>query len=140
MACSMAGSGIEFASYHCAAPACSRARGPAPADSAPTYEQLAEQVVVAVPLAATVERDHQEVAALQLLEDVRPIRSADDRVAERTAHAVEDRRAGEEGNIGLRHPVQELGTKVIADEPIVTGDREPGRVPELPARIANAAR
>ena len=26
----------------------------------------------------------------------------------------------------VRHPVQELGTKVVADEPVVTGDREPG--------------
>ena len=38
-------------------------------------QQFAEQRVVAVPLAPAVERDHQQVAALQLLEHERPSRS-----------------------------------------------------------------
>src|SRR4029079_10596479 len=57
-------------------------------------QQLPEQAMESVPLAAAVERYDQEVAALQLLERSAGSRSADDRITEPAAHAVEDRRAG----------------------------------------------
>ena len=63
-------------------------------------QQVAEQLVIAEPLPPAVERHHQQVAALQPLEDVARSLSTGDRVAERTAHAVEDRRAGEEQDLG----------------------------------------
>ena len=103
-------------------------------------QQLPEQATVSVPFAAAVERDNQEVALSKLLKRSAGSCSADDRITEPAAHAVEDRRAGEEGNLGVGHPVQELRTEGVADEPVVTGDREPGVCPGLLGRIASAAR
>ena len=53
-------------------------------------QQFPEQVVVAVPLAAAVERDHQQVPALHLFEDAPGPLLAQDGVAQRAAHAVQD--------------------------------------------------
>ena len=67
-ACSIAASGRPFASNQAAARECScrDQAGFAAAELGP--QQVPEQMVVAVPLPAPVERDHQQVPALQLLE------------------------------------------------------------------------
>ena len=63
-------------------------------------QQVAEQLVIAEPLPPAVERHHQQIAALQPLQDVARSLSTGDRVAQRTAQAVEDRRAGEKQDVG----------------------------------------
>src|SRR5687767_4777372 len=89
-------------------------------------QQLPEQMVIAVPLAAAVERDDQEIVFLQMLERPAGSGATDYRVAEPAAHAVEDGCAGEERCLCAGRPVEELGSEVVADEPVVTGDRESG--------------
>ena len=46
-------------------------------------EDVAEQVVVPVPGALPIQRDHEQVGAVQLLEDAAAVRAARDRVAQR---------------------------------------------------------
>jgi hypothetical protein len=87
-------------------------------------QQLPEQVVVAVPLAPVVERQHQEVAVLQLLQQPRRPRRGQRGVAQGPRHAVEDRGAGEERRLVLRHPVEDLGAQVVAHEPVVAPDAQ----------------
>ena len=59
-------------------------------------QQLPEQLVVSVPIAASVEGDHQQVVPVEPVQH--PARSLGIKsgIAERTAQAVEDRRAGQE--------------------------------------------
>ena len=59
-------------------------------------QEIPEQVMVAVPLTVAVEREHQQVPGFHLLEDGSGSLLLQDRVAQRSAHPVEDRRAGEE--------------------------------------------
>ena len=59
----------------------------------------AEQVVVAVPLTATVQRNHEQVASFELLEHPGRPPAADHGVAERSAHPVENRGADEEADL-----------------------------------------
>ena len=59
-------------------------------------QQLPEQAVVAVPLAAAVKRDHEQVPGFQLLEDSPGSLPIQDRVAEWPGHPVQHRGAGEE--------------------------------------------
>ena len=80
--------GIELASYHCAARGMQAGNEVRLAPAQLGVQQLPEQVVVAVPLAATVERDRPGGSALQLLERSAGSGSADDCIAEAAAHAV----------------------------------------------------
>ena len=59
-------------------------------------QEVPEQAMVAVPLTAAVEREYQQVPGFHLLEDGSGSLLLQDRVAQRSAHPVEDRRAGEE--------------------------------------------
>ena len=88
-------------------------------------EQLPEEVVVAVPLAPSVERDHQQVAALQTIEHAAGLPAAHGGVAEGTAEPVEDRAAGEERHVGPRDAVEELRTQVVGDEAVIPGGNRP---------------
>ncbi len=56
-------------------------------------EQAAEQVVVAEPAPLAVERDHEQVRALELEQHLRAVAALGDRVGQRAAEAFEDRRA-----------------------------------------------
>ena len=60
------------------------------------HQQIPEQVVVAIPLPAAVEWHDEQVSALESLQDRARSLRVERRVAERTAHAVEDRGAGQE--------------------------------------------
>ena len=57
----------------------------------PGAQDLGEQRVIAVPAPLVVERDDQEVGALQLLESRLAVAPSGDRLAERSAQALEDR-------------------------------------------------
>ena len=86
-------------------------------------EQLAEQPVIAVPLASIVERHHQQVALLDGFELVRRAGGVERRVAHRAAEAVEDRRADQERGALRRQLVEDLRAEVVPKEPTVTADR-----------------
>ena len=78
-------------------------------------EELAEQVVVAVPLAAIVERDDERVRARERLERIGRVDRAEHRVAERWGHPIEDRRAEQERLEIVRLPPQDLLEEVVRD-------------------------
>ena len=84
-------------------------------------EELAEEVVVAVPLAPAVERHHEAVCALERLERVRRPRRLEHGVAETAAHALQDRGVLEELRFGFRQPREELEAEVLGDEPVAAG-------------------
>ena len=87
-------------------------------------QKLPEQVVVAVPLAAAVERDHQQVPGFHLLENSAGSLLTQDRVAQRSAHPVQDRRADEERRFRFRDPVEEFRAQVVAHIDVVACERE----------------
>ena len=85
-------------------------------------QQLAEQVVVAIPLAAPVEAHHEAVRAPERLERLSRPRRLEHGVAKSAAQALEDGGVGEELHFGRRQPRQELEAEVLGDEPIVAGE------------------
>ena len=80
--------------------------------------------MVAVPLTAPVERDHQQVSGFHLFKDSRGSLFPQDRVAQWPAHPVQHRGAGEERRFGAGDPVQELRAQVITHIDVVTGKGE----------------
>ena len=54
-------------------------------------QQAAEQVVVPEPAALVVQRDHEQVGAVNLADQLRAVGPSGERVAQRRAHAVEHR-------------------------------------------------
>jgi hypothetical protein len=87
-------------------------------------QEIAEQVVVAVPLTSSIERDEQEVGLLQRLEDVLRSARAQHRVAERARQAVEHRGARQERHCARCEAGEELGPQVVAEQAVVTAQRE----------------
>ena len=84
-------------------------------------EELAEEVVVAVPLAPPVERHDEAVCALERLERVRRPRRLEHGVAESAAHPLQDRRVLEEPRLSFRQPRQKLEAEVLGHEPVAAG-------------------
>jgi hypothetical protein len=85
--------------------------------------ELSEQRVVAVPPAAIVERDREEVAPLELGEPLGRAGLARDHVAEVGAQAVQDRGPDEEAAQLRRDPVEDLAAEVVDDVAVVPGER-----------------
>ena len=85
-------------------------------------QQLAEEMVIAVPLALAVERDHEAVRALEPLELICRSCRLEHRIAQRAAHALQHRRVLEEARLLRRQPGQELEAEVVGDEAVVAGD------------------
>ena len=90
-------------------------------------QQLAEQVVVAIPLAPPVERHHEAVRALERLERARRPRRLEHGVAQTAAHAIQHRGVLEELRLGRRQPGQELEAEVLGHEPVVAGEARGAR-------------
>ena len=104
-------------------------------------QQIAEQVVVPVPLAVAVERHEEQVRALERVEHRSADRcDAEHGVAERPAHPVEHRRPSEERDVGCREVRQELGTEVVGEQPVVAGERRAAAGVGAARRSASAAR
>ena len=102
-------------------------------------EHRPEERVVAVPLALVVERDEEQVGPLDRAEHRRRAAPADDRVAQRGAQPVEDRRPGEEPQLSRRERRRDLGAQVVLDVPIAIAERgrargRRSRRPGSPAR------
>jgi hypothetical protein len=85
-------------------------------------EQLAEQVVVAVPGTLIVQRDQEEVGALQPVEDPGRVPALGDGVAQWRRQSLQDRRAPQErldlGRLGM----QQLGPQIVDDVPARAGE------------------
>ena len=90
-------------------------------------QQLAEQVVVAIPLASPVERHHEAVRTLERLERVCRARRLEHGVAEPAGHPVQHRGVLEEVRLGRRQPGQELEAEVVGHEPVVAGEARDAR-------------
>lgn len=85
-------------------------------------QQLAEQLVVAVPLALRVERHEQRVRTFQLRQQRGRARTIEHRVAQVTAHTVEDRGLQEE-RAQLRCLAREdVAGQVVDEIAIVAGE------------------
>ena len=78
-------------------------------------EEIAEQVVVAVPPAAIVERDDERIRAREGLERIGRVVRAEHRVAQGWRHPVEDRRAEQERLELARLALQYLFQEVVGD-------------------------
>src|SRR5688500_10367484 len=78
-------------------------------------ENVGEQVVVAVPGAVRVERNEEEVAALEVLEHAGAVGTAGDGVAERTGEPVEHSGAEQEVADLARLSGKDLVGQVVDD-------------------------
>jgi hypothetical protein len=87
-------------------------------------EDVGEEMVVAVPVAAVVERDDEQVRTLEGLEHRPAVVPAGDRVAEGAAEAVEDRGVEEEPADVVGLSAEDLLDEVVHDVAVVP--REPG--------------
>ena len=90
-------------------------------------KELLEQPVVAVPLAPAIERNQQQVGPLQRLQESARARSADDRIAEGAAHALEHRRPRQERHPPARDARQQLRPQVVGHQAVITAEGEPRR-------------
>ena len=95
-----------------------------------SLQDVAEQVVVAVPAAVVVERDEEQVLPVQRWQHGPPVGPAGDRVAERAGEPVQDRGLEQEGAHVRRLAVEHLVGEVVDDESVVAGEArdEPGPV------------
>ena len=87
-------------------------------------QDVGEQVVVAPPLPAVVERDEEQAGPFELHELRRAAGPAGDGVAQRSAEPVQDRGGEQEVAHVVALARQDLVGEVVDDEPVVAG--EPG--------------
>ncbi len=78
-------------------------------------EEVTEQVVVAVPPPAIVERDDERIRAREGLERIGRVIRAEHRIAQRWRHPVEDRRTEQERLEIARLALQHLFQEVVGD-------------------------
>ena len=94
-------------------------------------QQLAEQAVIAVPGALTIERGHEHAVALELLQRERAAARAGEGVGELAGHAVDDARAQQQ-LAQLRRPAgQHLAHQVVGDRAVVAREVGDERVAVL---------
>src|SRR5436305_9711220 len=84
-------------------------------------EKLAEQVVVAIPDAASIERDEEQVRALDLGENPGGALRSEDGVAEWCGKTVENRRTEQEAQRFVVDGVEHLGCEVVGEVTVVGG-------------------
>ena len=85
-------------------------------------QHVGEQVVIPIPLATVVERDQEEVPALQGLQHGLATGLAGHGIAQRTAQPVEDRGPQQEASDVVGLTLQDLFREVIDDVAIVPGE------------------
>ena len=85
-------------------------------------QELGEQVVVAEPLPALVERDDELVPSLEIGQERGGAGALERRVAQRAAQPLEDRRVQEEVAHRWRLAAQDLLEQEVADVPMVAGE------------------
>ena len=84
-------------------------------------ERLREQVLVAVPGALVVERDDEQVAALELLEHGAAVAASGEGVAECAGHLVEHGGRHEEVSNPVGLSAEHLLDQVVQDETVAAG-------------------
>ena len=85
-------------------------------------QHVGEQVVVAVPGAFRIERHHEQVVALELLQRAGRAGAAGHRVAQGTGELVEERSTEQERVHLAGLPGQHLVGEVVDDEPVAAGE------------------
>ena len=85
-------------------------------------QDVREQVVVAVPLAARVKRDHEEIPPIEDLERRLAVILSRDRIAQGTGQPIEDAGPQEEPAHILGLSLQDFLDEVVDDEAIVSGE------------------
>ena len=85
-------------------------------------QEVAEEVVIPVPPAVMVEPDEKQIRLLDRLELAGGALAPEDRVAQRRAHLLEDRRAPEKAKDVRRELRQVLGAEIVGDVALVAGD------------------
>jgi hypothetical protein len=90
-------------------------------------QEVGEEVVVAVPLALAVERDEEEVRALDAPQHLGRVVAPGDGVAQRRAQPIQDARAQQELPHVRRLPVEHLVGEVVDDVAVVAGEARHGR-------------
>src|SRR5437762_2398067 len=85
-------------------------------------QQLAEQVVVSIPLMAWVEGDQEVIQALDPVKHRPAVSRARDGVAQRRAEALEHARVKQEVKLGLALLTEHLSREIVDHPSIATGD------------------
>ena len=103
----------------------------------PGAQCVSEQVVVAVPLPLVVERDDEQVPALEDLQPLAAVVAAGERVAQRPRQLREHRGVEEEPANVLGLAVEHLLDQVVQDEAVAAGERvdEAGHPAASPAPV-----
>ena len=96
-------------------------------------QDICEQVVVSVPLAACVERDHEEIPAIEDLERGLTAILPRDGVAQGTGQPIEDAGPQQEPAHVFRLSLQHFLDEVVDDEAIVAGETLDEAVDIVPA-------
>ena len=94
----------------------------------PLPQHVGEQVVEAVPAAPVVERDHEEVVALELLEHPLAVGASGQRVGEVRRDPPRDADVEQEGGHLGRLPGQDLLDEVVGDRAQVAGQLAHGHI------------
>ena len=89
-------------------------------------KHVGEEMVIAIPTTAVIQRDQEQIRPLQPDESGRAVRLTGDRIAQRPAQTVEDRALQEKLSDILGLALQDLLNEVVHDVPVVsreTGDK-----------------
>jgi X-Pro dipeptidyl-peptidase C-terminal non-catalytic domain len=120
--------GITLCAVPCAGPPVQLGSQPGLGARQLLAQHIAEQLMVAEPLAPAVEADQEQVRPLNLLQPDDPVRPARHRVAGRAAQPLQDRGAQQE----LAQPPGLGGdelVEVLGDLPVIAGERGHERLP-----------
>ena len=101
-------------------------------------QHVAEQVMVAEPLAPLVQRHQQQIGPGQILQRRRGPGPVQHRLAQRPAHPLQHRGPGQEHPLPPGDPGQELRLHILAHQPVATagGDRRAAGRAAFPEALA----
>ena len=85
-------------------------------------QQIAEQVVVAKPRATDVDRDHERVGLLELVQEAGGVVAAGEQVGQRPAHAVQHAGAQQQAAHLGRPAGEDLAEQVVGDGALAAGE------------------
>ncbi len=96
----------------------------------PQLQQVSEQPVVAEPGPRRIQRHHERVGLLQLLQDPLAARTPRQRIGQLAVHPVQQRGPQQQPPHRLAVPLQHLGYQVLRHRPLAAGElgREPLRI------------
>ncbi|MCY1218547.1 hypothetical protein D9M68_442290 [compost metagenome] len=95
----------------------------------PVLQEAGEETVVAVPVALGVEREQQQVGALEVVEHLARVAAAGERIAQRCAELAEHAGVEQEGAAGAGLPREDVFGKELAQFQVRAGERcDKGRV------------